>query len=294
MLLPTFEFHEPRSIEEALTLKRRFGAQARFLAGGTDLLVHLKKRLFAVDHLISLDKVPSLARIGHNPDAVEIGSCVTMSAITHDPVIQERFSALRSGAGNLGNHLIRNRATIGGNVCNASPAGDTLPALVIYGAVVLLESPGGKREVLIEDFFKGPGKTDIRVDELLTGFRLPIPPAHSGAHYIQLGKRKSSEINVVNVASFLEYSPATGKVVSARIALGSVAPTPIRSVKAEAALKDRVADSTLFTQAAEIARFEDCKPIDDFRGSAGYRRAMVGILTRRTLTHAFEQAKATE
>ncbi len=290
MLLPKFEFHEPVTIKKALELKKKMGPSARLLAGGTDLLVHLKKKIITTDHIISLQRIEPLAQIRNLKVSVEIGACATMAKITGTPLISEKFSALKSGVDNIGTHLIRNRATIGGNVCNASPAGDSLPALLIYKAVVLLESLGGKREVPIENFFKGPGRTDIKADEIITGFRLPIPPTRSGAHYIQLGKRKSSEINVVNVASFLEVEPKTKKILCARIALGSVAATPIRSLKAEALLKDRVAEDPTFYEAGEIARFEDCKPIDDFRGSAAYRRAMVGVLTKRTLAAAFELA----
>lgn len=290
MLLPKFEFHEPGTIKEALELKKKWGSTAKFLAGGTDLLVHLKKKIITTDHIISLQKIEALSQIRDNQGSAEIGACATMATISKTPVIKEKFSALKSGVDNLGTHLIRNRATIGGNVTNASPAGDSLPALLIYKAVVLLESLDGKREIPIEEFFKGPGKTDMKPDEILTGFRLPTPPAHSGAHYIQLGKRKSSEINVVNVASFLEFDPKTKKILNARIALGSVAATPIRALKAEALLKGRIAEDASFYEAGEKARSEDCKPIDDFRGSAAYRRAMVGVLTKRTLSTAFELA----
>lgn len=290
MLLPRFEFYEPGTVKEALELKKKWGSAARFLAGGTDLLVHLKKKIIEAGHIISLQKIEALTQIKDHGDSVEIGACATMAKISGAPVIQEKFSALKSGADNLGTHLIRNRATIGGNVSNASPAGDSLPALLIYKAVVLLESLDKKREVPIEEFFKGPGKTCMKADEILTGFRLPMPPAHSGAHYIQLGKRKSSEINVVNVAAFLEFDPKTKKILDTRIALGSVAATPIRSLKAEEILKGRIAEEASFFEAGEKARFEDCRPIDDFRGSAAYRQAMVGVLTKRTLSAAFELA----
>jgi len=292
MLLPKFEFHEPESIEQALELKKQFNSGARFLAGGTDLLVYLKKKIVSTDHVISLQHIEGLGEIRENESDLFIGACTTMAAISRHPAVQKRFGALKSGADNMGTHLIRNRATIGGNVCNASPAGDTLPALLVYDAAALAESPDGKREIPLTDFFKGPGKTDLKNDEILTGFRLPYPQDHSGAHYIQLGKRKSAEINVVNAASFLTIDPGTGKIVSVRIALGSVAPTPIRAPEAEAALMGRTAGDDVFNAAAENARFKDCSPIDDFRGSAAYRRAMVGVLTKRTLAAAFDQARA--
>jgi len=291
MLLPKFELHEPASIEDALELKKSHGADARLMAGGTDVLVLLKKKVIFTDTIISLSKIKDLSQITQTDDAVIIGTCATMAQLSASPVIQEKFGAIKTACDNLGTHLIRNRATIGGNCCNASPAGDTMPALMIYDAMVLIESAEGKRELPIADFFKGPGKTDLAANEILTGFKLPIPPANSGAHYIQLGKRQSSEINVVNVGSFLEYDPDTKKVIKAKIALGSVAATPIRALNAEKTVTGKTADEPAFYKAGETARREDCKPIDDFRGSAAYRQAMIGVLTKRTLQTAFEQAK---
>ena len=293
MLLPPFEFHEPLTIEDALELKKTLGENARLLAGGTDLLVHLKKKLITTKNIISLSRIKPLSLITREDDSVVIGACTTMAQLSSSPVIQEKFAAIKSGCDNLGTHLIRNRATIGGNACNASPAGDTLPALLIYDAMALLASSDTKREIPIANFFTGPGKSCLGPNEILTGFRLPIPGKNSGAHYIQLGKRKSSEINVVNVASFLEYDPGTGKVITCRIALGSVAATPIRAGKAETALLGQTPEETAFFAAGEIARKEDCRPIDDFRGTAGYRQAMVGVLTKRTLATAYERAGGT-
>ena len=291
MLLPTFEFHEPLSLGEALELKKNFGTNARLLAGGTDLLVHLKKKLVTTDHLISLGRIKALGRITEEKNTIVIGACATMAQLSATPIIQKKFKALKAGCDNLGSHLIRNRATIGGNACNASPAGDTLCALLVYDAIALLESCDNKREIPIADFFTGPGKSCIQPDEILTGFRLPIPGDNSDAHYIQLGKRKSSEINVVNVAAFLGYDPGTGKVATCRIALGSVAATPIRSLKAESTLIGQIPSEASFFAAGEMARREDCRPIDDFRGTAGYRQAMVGVLTKRTLTMAYDRAR---
>ncbi len=291
MLLPAFDFHSPHSPAEVLQLKKELGPKARFLAGGTDLLVHLKKKRITADALICLGKIPSLAAITQTHDTVIIGASATMGQLSAHPLIQDRFPAIKAGADNLGTHLIRNRATIGGNACNASPAGDTLPSLMVYGAKALLQSADGKRSLALEDFFTGPGATAMADDELLTGFELPLPPAHSGAHYIQLGKRKSSEINVVNAASYLEYDPDTQNVTRARIALGSVAPTPVFAANAMEFMAWKTPDEATLYKAGEIARRQDCTPIDDFRGSADYRRAMVGVLTKRTLAVALTQAQ---
>ena len=291
MLLPEFELHEPVSIEDALKLKKKHGKDARLMAGGTDVLVLLKKKVIFTDTIISLLKIKDLSQIKESGNEVVIGACATMAQLSKSPVIKEKFNAIKSACDHLGSHLIRNRATIGGNSCNASPAGDTMPSLMIYDAKVMIESTDGKREVPIKDFFKGPGITDLAAHEILTGFKLPIPPENSGAHYIQLGKRQSSEINVVNVGSFLEYDPDTKTIINSRIALGSVAATPIRAQKAEELIKGKAANEDTFYTAGETARKEDCKPIDDFRGSAAYRQAMIGVLTKRTLQAAFEQAK---
>ncbi len=291
MLLPEFELHEPASIADALKLKKTHGRDARLMAGGTDILVLLKKKVITTASIISLLQIKELSQIKESDKEVFIGACATMTQLSESPLIQEKFSALKSSCDNLGNHLIRNRATIGGNCCHASPAGDTMPSLMIYDAKVMIESTDGTRKIPIKDFFKGPGITDLAAHEILTGFKLPIPPENSGAHYIQLGKRQSSEINVVNAASFLEHDPSTKKVINARIALGSVAATPVRALKAENFLKGKTADEDSFYNAGETARKEDCTPIDDFRGSAAYRQAMIGVLTKRTLQAAFDQAQ---
>lgn len=291
MLLPPFEYFEPASVREALELKKQHGENARFLAGGTDLLVHLKKKLITTDVVIDLGKIPELKQITVEGDTCFIGACTTMSRLSGDTTIQKHFPALKQGADNMGTHLVRNRASLGGNSCNASPAADTPPALLVYDAVVLLESLDGKREVPVKDFYLAPGKSAIGPEELMLGFRLPVPPANSGSQYIQLGKRKSSEINVVGVASYLEVNPSSGNVENARIALCAVAPTPVRAPEAEAAVIGQKAEEDLFYAAGEKARHEDARPIDDFRGTADYRRAMIGVLTKRTLANAFEQAK---
>ncbi len=293
MLLPRFDFHDPASVGEALDLKKTYGENARILAGGTDLLVLLKKKLLTTDHVISVSRIEALYRISEEDGAIAIGACATMAQLAQSELVREKLPALRAGAQSLGNHLIRNKATVGGNVCNASPAGDSLPALLVYKALVVLESGEEKREVPIEEFFTGPGKTGIRDDEILTCFKIPIPGPDSGAAYLQLGKRKSSEINVVNVASFLRIDPAAQTVLDARIALGSVAPTPIRAPQAEGVLKGADISEQLLYDAAEAARSQDCAPIDDFRGTAAYRRAMIGVLTRRTLDGALQQAQGT-
>ncbi len=292
MLLPKFDYHEPTTIKEACEIMAEHGNKARLLAGGTDLIVHLKKGLISLDHMVCLSKIGPLQEISESVGSIRIGPCCTMTQVTESEIIQKKLNAVVQGAGSVGSVLVRNRATIGGNICNGSPAGDSLPSLVAYGASVTLESLNGTRDVLFEEFFTGPGKTVLEPGEILTAITVPVPPEGSGADYIQLGKRKSTEINVVNLASFISLNKDNGTIENARIAMGSVGPTPLRAPVAESILKGETPSDALFAEAGERARRDDCKPIDDFRGTADYRRAMIGVLTKRTLLAALKEATA--
>ena len=291
MLLPTFQFHEPQSVPEILTLKAEYGEQAKILAGGTDLIVHLKQGLVSVKHVISIARVNELREIRNSAGVISIGCCVTITEISESDLIKTTLSAVKEGADNLASILVRNRATIGGNICNASPAADMIPSLLAYGTKVEIASASGTREMELKDFFTGPGKTDLKDDEVILYFKVPVPPEKSGCSYIQLGKRKSQEINIVNVGSFISLNGG-GNIETARIALGSVGPTPLRALKAESVLIGNKPSTDLFAKAAVTAGTEDSSPIDDFRGSAQYRRAMTEVLTKRTLQRAYTGATA--
>lgn len=289
MQLPVFEVHKPGSLAEVLELKSDLAADCRLLAGGTDLIVNMKKGLVSPGHLIDLSGVDAMRTIREEEGQIVIGACVTVSELAESERIGTRLSALKAGALALGSALIRNRATIGGNINSARPAADLLPPLIAYQATLVLESRQGRRSVSLESFILGPGKTAILPDEVMTEVRVPVPLKRSGAGYVQLGKRRSQEINIVNVASYLTLA-RDGRVDVCRIVLGSVGPTPLRAVSAEAVLTGSLPDEALFFEAGEAARQKDCRPIDDFRGTADYRRAMTGVLTKRTLSLALAQA----
>jgi CO/xanthine dehydrogenase FAD-binding subunit len=289
MLLPKFDYHEPASISEACEIMDTYGAKAKLLAGGTDLMVNMKKKILAPEHLVHLGRIDSMHGIEEKGAHIIIGGCYTVAELTVDALVAEKLSALRSGAKALGSPLVRNRATIGGNIGSARPAADLPPSLIAYGAIAVLESSKGKREIALNDFFKGPGFTEIGVGEVLTEVRVPIPGDGQGAGYINLGVRKAQDCNVVNVASFIALDEKDGRIKQARIVMGSVGPTPLRATSAEAVLTGEKPDEALFLKAGEAAR-QDCTPIDDFRGAASYRKAMVGLLTKRTLTIAHRQA----
>jgi carbon-monoxide dehydrogenase medium subunit len=291
MILPKFEFHEPASVPEGCDLMARHRGKARPLAGGTDLLVNMKKKVLSPEHLVSLGRIPELFRLEKSNKTLWVGAGVTVSDLAASEVVAKAVSALGQGARALGTPLIRNLATIGGNIGSARPAADLPPALIVYGAELVLAGTSGERRMPVAEFFKGPGLTAACEDELITAIVIEVPGGYSGAGYLNLGVRKAQDCNIVNVASFLELDEKAERIRTARIALGSVGPTPLRALKAEKLLVSEKPGERLFEQAAAAAT-RDCTPILDFRGSAEYRRDMVGVLTRRTLAMALAEARS--
>jgi CO/xanthine dehydrogenase FAD-binding subunit len=289
VLLPNFEFHEPTTVSEACEIMGRLREKARPLAGGTDLLVNMKKKLIQPDHVVSLAKIDDLKGIGREGGLLTIGGCVTAAELADSEVIHKTLGALAEAAGVLGSPLVRNLATIAGNVVSARPAADLPPPLMAYGARAVLVKTSGERAVDLNDFFKGPGKTVMEPDEILTRIVIEVPQGRCGDSYIKLGVRQTLEISLVNVAAFVSLDGSDGPITDARIVLGSVGPTPIRAKSAEEVLKGKLASDALFVRAGEAAG-RDARPIDDFRGSAEYRRDMVGVLTRRALNAALDRA----
>ena len=289
MLLPRFDFDEPETVSEGCRILSEFGARARVIAGGTDLTVNMKKRLIAPERLVSIARIPELSKIDSSPSMLILGPCATISNIAASGEIERRWGAICAGARALGSPLVRNRATVGGNLGSARPAADMPPSLMVYGARVVLASRSGERIVSLDNFFQGPGLTEIAPDEILIEIQVDAPPPHAGASYRNLGIRSSCDCNIVNVASRLVLEGPGGPIKVARIVMGCVGPTPRRAVLAEKALVGERPGEPLFARAAEAAR-EDCTPIDDFRGSADYKKDMVRALTRRTLAAALEEA----
>ncbi len=289
MLLPRFEFMEPPSLKAAVKLLAD-QPKAALLAGGTDLLVNLKKGLVKPSAVVSLAKVPHLDRIECSPrKGLSIGCLVTAAAVAADEVVRQRYPMLAEAASVLGSPLIRNLATVAGNVVTARPAADFPPALICLGARAVLAGPAGTRQVELDKFFSGPGKTRATRGEILTHLLIdPLPPK-SGGKYLKLGARQTLEISMVNVGAWLALDKTGEIVTDIRITLGAVAPKPIRAKAAERVMRRKVLSTALIEDAAEAAS-EECSPIDDFRGSAAYRREMVRTLTRRCLTGAADRA----
>ena len=289
LLLPKFDYEEPKSLPEALAVLSELKGNAKVIAGGTDLIVNMKKGTLNPACLVSLKKVEGLRQIVREGGGLTIGSHVTVAEIAESATVAWVAPVLARSASGLGSPLIRNRATIGGNIVTARPAADLPPALMVLGAEVMLKGNGKGRSVPLDSFFTGPGSSVIETGEVLTSISIPSAPPFTGAHYVKLGHRAALEIAIVAVASRLTLYKPDGVIVDARIVLSAVAPTAIHAVSAEKALTGQRPSEELFAKAASLA-VTDCSPITDIRGGAGYRRDMVNALVRRTLTKAYHDA----
>ena len=291
--LKTFEYFAPKSLPEALSLLQERGEEGRALAGGTDLVVQVKEggKIPTPSYLVSLRRLPELRGIDFSEkDGLRIGATVTMTEAAESAPLRERYRALADGAEIVGSIQTMNMATIGGNVCNAAPSADTASPLLTYEAVAVIAGPKGERNVPIEEFWLGPNQTALQQGELLRELRLPALPANTGGVYVRQTPRKQMDIAVVGVAVLLTLGQGD-RIERARIALGAVAPTPIRARKAEAILEGKAASEALFAQAAETATSE-ANPIGDVRGSAEFRRHLLKVTTERCLQEAAQRARA--
>lgn len=290
MLLPRFEYHAPKTQAEALEMLARFGAKARILAGGTDLLVNLKTGRDKAAEVVSIHRLKNLAGISRSKSGTKIGPLTGIAELASQADLGPA-SFLGRAASKLGSPLIRNRATLGGNIASSRPAADTAPPLLALGAKARLKSASGQRTVDLVEFFTGPGQNVIGPDEILTGLIIPPLPQGSGGGYEKLGARKALEISIVNVAAFLSLEK-DGTIKTARIALGAVGPTPLRAFEAENLLvgeKPKGPNDAIFHGAGTAAVGNSCA-IDDLRGTAVYRCRMVEVLTRRALSQAYTEA----
>jgi len=290
LLLPKFDYEEPKSLPEALAMLSELKGNGKVIAGGTDLLVNMKKGTVKPAFLVSLRKVEGLREIGGENGGLAIGSHATVSEIADSDRVGSMFPVLARSASCLGSPLIRNRATIGGNIVTARPAADLPPALIVLGAYVELKGKDANRTIPLDGFFTGPGTSVIESGEVLTRIILPSAPPFTGGDYIKIGHRAALEIAIVAAASRLTLDKPDGVIVDARVVLSAVAPTAIHAASAEKALIGQRPSEELFAKAAALAE-GDCSPITDMRGGAEYRRDMVNTLVKRTLLKAFNDAR---
>ena len=286
-----FEYLEARTVRQALNLLERHGDDARLVAGSTDFLVRWRQGVWQPKYVVNISRIASLRRISFGRrSGLRLGALARVRDIENHPQIRRNYPALSASASSFAGVQVKNLATVGGNVCNASPAGDTLPALLAFDAQCKIVGPGGERWVSLMDFFTGPGRTVLKTGEILAELTLPPPQSNTGSLYIKHSPRGAMDIATIGVASVVSLEDSGQVCRNVRIALGAVAPTPIRASAAEAILWGREVTPELIASAAQAAQ-EQSKPIDDVRASAEHRQDMVAVLTQRTLERALAMAK---
>ena len=280
----SYGYHRPSTLAEAFRLVAEI-PDSRYVAGGTDLFVQLGNGLPERPALISLRGLSELSDIDTST-RVRIGATVPLSDVQVHPVVAENFPALVESIAILGSRQIRNMATLGGNLCNASPAADTAPPLLVYGASVELADTGGSREVTLEDFLQGPGQTALRPGEILTAILLDPPGDGTRSVFLRKG-RVAMDLAIASVATLMEWDGAT--CLRVRLAAGAVAPVPLRLKRSEAIVEGTNLDAEIRARAREEARSE-ISPITDLRSTKGYRRHLTGVLVERALEHLAGEA----
>jgi len=283
ILVHEFTYLEPRTVDEAVALLDEHGDRAKVLAGGTDLLVQLKIERLKPDVVIAIHRLPGIRGIVRGDDETRIGALTTIRALRADPCINEDYPALAAACRAFSTTQVQTMGTVGGNLCNGSPASDSAPALIAFDAELELTGPAGVRCVTAEDFFVGPGKTVLGRGELLTTIILPTPQPGTGSAFLKVS-RVAADIAKANAAVTLVRDG--DRIVDCRLAYGSVAPRPMRAHKAEALLIGQLFSPELVAQAAQAAA-DEIAPIDDVRSTAWYRRQVVAAMTQDGLNQAW-------
>ncbi len=283
------EYVAPTTVEDAVAALAEKGDAARPLAGGTDILVQLRGGRRQADRIVDVKKIPELNELSYDPqNGLRIGAAVPCHRVYEDETIAVAYPGLIDAASLIGGIQIQGRASLGGNLCNAAPSGDGIPALIAHNAVAEVAGPNGTRDVPVEDFCTAPGRTVLEPGEFLVAMRMPPPPSNFGASYLRFIPRNEMDIAVAGAGASVVMDGNT--VTAARVALASVAPTPVLAEAAGAALVGKEPTDDVLAEAAEAARAA-AKPISDMRGTAEYRTHLVGVLTTRALRNAIQRAK---
>ena len=285
-----FAYVAPKTVSEAVSVLSEHGDRARPLAGGTDLLVKARANVWDLDAVVDIKNIPELMSLSINGTGLSIGAGVPCCQVYEHKDIQEQYPGIIDGASIIGGIQIQSRAGLGGNLCNAAPSGDGIPALIAYSAVAKISGPNGNREVAVEDFATGPSRTVLENGELLTSIEIPKPAANSGAAYTRFIPRNEMDIAVAGVGVFVQLDSEGKKFESARIALASVGPTPILAQKAGDSLAGKPVNDESIASAASLAK-DAASPITDMRGTVDQRKHLVEVLTGRMLNQAIERAR---
>ena len=286
ILVRAFDYYEPATLDDAVALLTRLGPQTQVLAGGTNLVTWMKMEQTAPDSVVNIGHLPGLTGIRTSEGGLKIGALTRIRTLRNTPAVQAGYTALSEACAAFGSTQIQLMGTLGGNICNGSPASDTVPALMALDARLTLVGPDGERTLPIEKFLLGPGRVARKPGELLTNVRLPAPPPGSGSAFIKVS-RVAADLAKASVAALIVRDG--DRVVECRLAFGSVGPTVLRAKQAEALLQGQTFDAQLALRAGEVAAGE-VSPIDDVRSTAWYRREIVKALTHDALMTAWERA----
>jgi CO/xanthine dehydrogenase FAD-binding subunit len=289
-----FDYISARSVDEAVALLSSNGGVRRVLAGGTDLLVQLRERRVKASLLVDIKHIPEVNELTYNPlTGLRLGAGVPCYRICQEAVIAKVYPGFMEAVALIGGTQIQGRASVGGNLCNASPAADSVPALIVHRATCLIAGPKGTRYVPVENFCTAPGQTILEKGEFLVALHLPPPEPGFGAAYLRFTPRNEMDIAIAGAGASVVLDPSRSRFKSARIALAAIAPTPLFVTQAGDWLVDKPVSEQTIEEAAQLAR-AGVQPIDDLRGTILQRKHLVGVLTRRALNKAISRSRAQE
>jgi carbon-monoxide dehydrogenase medium subunit len=289
--MQAFDYVSAGSVKEVVSLLASNNGNARVLCGGTDLLVQLRENRRKAELLIDVKNIPELTSIQYDEEAgLWLGAAASCYTICRDRLVQRHYPGLVDAIQLIGGVQIQYRASVGGNLCNASPAADSIPALIVHEASCLIANQNGTRTLPVEQFCLAPGKNILQHGEMLVAVTVPPRNENFGAHYLRFIPRNEMDIAVVGAGAAVTLDPAKQRILSARIALGAVAPTPLFVEEAGAYLAGKEIRQETIRRAAEIAQ-SAARPISDLRGTAEHRKQLCAVLTRRALETAIERAK---
>ncbi len=283
------QYAAPTTIDDAIALLAEHGENARILAGGTDLIVQVRENGRDTEVFVDAKGIPEMMELSINADGTTVvGAATPCYQLYGNDQFSAAYPAIVDAARIIGSTGIQGRASVGGNLCNAGPAGDSIPALIVHSATCNIAGPNGLRSIAVEDFCTAPGRNVLGPDEMLVSLTLPAPPSDSGTHYLRFIPRNEMDIAVVGAGAYLRLNGES--ITDARIALGAVAPTPLFVRAAGESLIGQTAGEDSFAAAAEIAR-DAATPIDDMRGTVAHRKQLSYVLTQRALRGALAHAQ---
>jgi CO/xanthine dehydrogenase FAD-binding subunit len=285
--LPEFDYVKPASLAEASRFLADHHGEARPFMGGTDTFVRMRDGFWKEKFIVDVKNLDGMSQITFDPTSgLTVGASVNMNRVAASPEVQAHYPVLAEAAHSVASYQLRSRATIVGNICNASPAGDTIGACLVLDGVLRVHGVDGIREESLRTFFRGPGQTVLKPGDIVTAISFPLPPSGYAGKYIKLGRNALSDLAIVGVTAlgYPDSSAASG--YRFRLALASVGPTPLRASQAEAILADKPITADIIAQAARAA-MDACTPIDDVRGSARYRKLMIRNLTQRAVSEVW-------